>query len=138
MTDKPEASGPPSKDLPHWAKYLLSGLGGAILTAGGGWWVSYSDFRKERAEANSTSTEQTIEASEKLRPIIDRYTKIALGKAEPSSKDNDLLRSALRDALEKAEDTRNRWGGLDRPFQAYSEALVKKILFRNFVNKISF
>ena len=114
MAEKGETPEETPKDVNSWVRYILTGIGAAAFAALGGLWVSYADFRKDRQEANSASTEQTIEASDKLKPIIDKYSKIALGKAEQSSKENEILRDALRSALEKAEDTKNRWSGLER------------------------
>lgn len=124
--DQPTAQSEEGKrDLPAWAKYVLGGVGGALLAGAGGIWANYSDFRKSIIEANSKATEQTIQASDELKPVIDKFIQVHIGKAQSNDKDKEALRIALRNAYEKAENVKNRWNGLEEPFKSYATSLVE-------------
>lgn len=108
-------------NMPKWAVAALSSLATAIAAV----WLNYSDFRKTRIEANSAATEQTVQANFDLKPILDKFIALSRGAGHVTQDDRVQLTKAIRQSYDKAEDVRNRLGGLDAEFRDLSSALVQ-------------
>lgn len=113
------------KHPPTWAVALTSSLGGALLAGIAALWVSYGDFRAKKVEQNNTSIEQSVQSILGVKPTLEKFIATMNGKSTPNLDDKAKLTAAIRLAHDRAEDTRNRLGGLDGEFDALAKSLVE-------------